>query len=774
MSLPKGFRDWLVNETAAWSSEGLIEKEQRERILARYPEAPAETGALAFALRTLGVLLFGAAILLVISHNWAEFSQGGQLTTVFAALALIQGVGLWCFHTGRERGAIIGHLLGCIMYGAGIALIGQIYHLDAHAPDALLAWCVFTIPFALILDATVLHLLTIALAGSWMLTEADHAWYRDNRDQLYHGERLVFLLLLLPSALAAYRRARPVLAGALAWSFVFLWLLFNGHIPVHIFALPLVLAALHPTGDARGRGFRFIGAGSVAFITLALGSLHGSMHREFGESFLRHDHVYTLATAALAGWAIHRARVRQDSHAAWMGLIALLTLALGFLGALDLRGFRERESIWVLVTAIANVTTLLLSVALIRQGLAENRLRPYVYGAIVFLTWLFWRYADIEKELGYLGMAGIFLLLGVVLFVLAKIWRQPREPAIVEAMPEFRPAWLEARLAALVPYRRGLLAGAIALQLAVLGWMVYGHSRPLADGERFLLVCEPVDPRDLMRGDFVTLGYGFQRLSKEQEAALLREWETTHPREDKENADFRAIIPNDTPVYIPLHRWANGIAGFGDPTLRKPTDGPFLLARKGQGTWGRGDLRAGIESYYVAEGTGKTWENLRNQTNLLAEVAVLPNGQAGLVSLKDATKDLRTAVPYRPLERYFYQGKKPGYLRPEVMADLKTFEAAFHPAPLNGRNAVAPDFSKECVVAIVDQETSRKTEIEVLSVERLANEVTVKIKVVRGEKQTFQTLPQQAIILPKEGVDFITVREQGGSGRALARLGVPR
>jgi hypothetical protein len=71
--------------------------------------------------------------------------------------------------------------------------------------------------------------------------------------------------------------------------------------------------------------------------------------------------------------------------------------------------------------------------------------------------------ADIEKELGYLGMAGIFLLLGVVLFVLAKIWRQPREPAIVEAMPEFRPAWLEARIVALLPYRRPLLAGAIRL-----------------------------------------------------------------------------------------------------------------------------------------------------------------------------------------------------------------------------------------------------------------------------------------------------------------------
>jgi uncharacterized membrane protein/uncharacterized membrane-anchored protein len=773
MSLPKGFRDWLVNESSAWNSEGLIEKNQRERILARYPETPAETGALAFALRTLGVLLFGAAILLVISHNWAEFGRSGQLTTVFVALAVIQGVGLWCFHAGHPRGAIIGHLLGCIMYGAGIALIGQIYHLDAHAPDAMLAWCVFTIPFAVLLDATVLHLCTIGLAGSWMLMEADGGWWW-RQHELHHGVRWVFGLLLLPSALAAYRRARPALAGALAWSCLFLWFLFSGRIPVHIFVLPLALAALHPTGDARGRGFRFIGAGSVAFVTLALGSLHGTMHREFGDSFLRNDHLYTLATAALAGWAIHRARSRQDSHAAWMGLIALLTLALGFLGALDLRGFRERETVWVLVTAIANVTTLLLAVALIRQGLAENRLRPYVYGAIVFLAWLFWRYADVEKELGYLGMAGIFLLLGAVLFVLAKIWRQPREPAIVEAMPEFRPAWLEQPLAVLSPYRRQLLAAALALQVAVLGWMVYDHSRPLARGERFLLVCQPVDPRSLLRGDYVILGYGFQTLTQDQRESLAKEWASNHPTSKEEPARFDQNIPEDTPIYVPLLKSAEGVATFGEPSLLKPKEGPFLLARKGAGTWGRGDLRAGIESFYVPEGTGQKWEKLRNQGLLLAEVAVLPDGKAGLVGLQESAPELSVKVPYRRLEQHFYQGPRLGFLHAELTSTPQAFEKAFHPAPLNGRNAVPPDFTRECLVSLVDQETDRQTTISIVSVERLGTETIVIFKVTRGEKQTFTTIPQESIILDKAGLRGITVREEGTSGRVLHRLTLPR
>ena len=498
------------------------------------------------------------------------------------------------------------------------------------------------------------------------------------------------------------------------------------------------------------------------------------MPREFGESFLRHDHFYTLATAALAGWAIQRARVRQDSHAAWMGLIALLTLAVGFLGALDLRGFRERESVWVLVTAIANVTTLLLAVALIRQGLAESRLRPYVYGALVFLTWLFWRYADIEKELGYLGMAMIFLLLGAVLFVLAKIWRQPREPALVEAMPEFRPAWLETRINALLPHRRALLAGAIALQVAVLGWMVYDHSRPLASGERHLLLCEPVDPRSLLRGDYVILSYGFQRLSKEQQEALSKEWADEHPEPAEDRLGSYARIPDDTRVYIPLSRPAHGVSTFGEPTLTKPATGAFLLARKGSGNWGRGELRAGIESYYVEEGTGLKWEKLRNQSRLLAEIAVLPDGRAGLVGLREVG-EVGVAVPYRRLENHFYQGKDQGYLRADLVTNQEAFEKAFHPAPLNGRNAVPPDFTQDCLISVVDKQTDRQTTIAIVSVEQLGTELIVTFKVTRGEKQTFTTIPQESIIVSKEGLRNVTIREEGGANRMIPRrLTLPR
>ena len=768
MPLPKGFREWLAKESAAWTSEGLIEGVQRDRLLARYPEEATDSSALAFALRTLAVLLFGAAIFLVISHNWADLSREGQLAIVFAALAAIQGAGLYFFLQGQERSAIIGHLLGCLMYGGGIALIGQIYHLDAHAPDALLAWCAFSLPFALLLDATVLHLLVIVLAGGWLNMETDHHAWRSTA--LYHWERATFLLLLAPSAIAAYRRSRPVLTGALAWSTLFLWFMFVlGHTPAHLFVIPLALAALHPTGDPRGRGFRFIGTVGAAFITLAVGSLHGSGYRPFTEHFLRQDYVFSAVTAGLAIWAIVRARRRQDSHAAWLGLVALLALGVSLLGSFGLEHLRKRDGVWVLIVAMANVTTLLLAVALIRQGLAEKRLRTYGYGAAVFLTWLTWRYVDIEKDLGYLGMAGVFACIGAILFGLAMVWRQTREAEIAEEMPDFRPAWLEAAVAKLSPIRRPLVFAAIALQFAVLGWMVYDHSRPLASGERFLLRCEPVDPRSLTKGDYVILRYGFQTLAESQKKRLLSEWRASHPAlQETANESFDYAVPKDTPIYIPLSKGADGIAEFGDPTLNRPATGSFLLARKGTSswTWQASDVRAGIESYYVPEGTGKDWERLRNRGQLLAEVGVLPSGKAGLISLRASDKATIRSLPHSTLDRFFVTLKDTTPVT-KAIGTKEDFFANFHPAPLNGLNAIEPKFPRDLVILHTLPETDVATTITFKDVGVRDGVLTAKVVIKRGEKQSYTIRPQAAIVVPAQGITAVEVSSEDGKDKLL-------
>ena len=44
-------------------------------------------------------------------------------------------------------------------------------------------------------------------------------------------------------------------------------------------------------------------------------------------------------------------------------------------------------------------------------------------------------------------------------------------------------------------------------QIGFLGWIIAGRAAILRDGREIVLKVEPVDPRDLLRGDYVRLCY---------------------------------------------------------------------------------------------------------------------------------------------------------------------------------------------------------------------------------------------------------------------------
>lgn len=626
MSLPQGFREWLAKESQLWQDEGILQLGQRDRILGRYPAEENATGRMAFVLRTFGVLLLGAALLLVIGHNWDDLSRTGRLTTVVAGLCGLQGIGLWYLHRDSRQGSVLGALAGCIMFGAAIALTGQIYHLDAHQPDALLAWCVGSLPFAILLDSTLLYVGGLLLACCWLGAETSHS-FRSFLPGYSQDPRPLFFLLIAPAALAAYRRHRSLLAGAVAWSLMAAWI-WRWELSAQYMLLPLVIASLHEVGDARARGWRFIGGLGAAIATMVIGEISLPLSGRFFATGNPACWLILGGAAVALGLAV---RSRQLLRI-WPAGIALAILLIG-LGH-ELFG-KDNDVFQVLAIATGNVATLVLSVWLIRLGLTEGRLRPYVYGSLVFLLWLIVRYADISKDLGMLTMAAFFALLGVILFVLARVWRTQREAYQPEVTKDYRPAWLESAIAFVTPHRRTLLWTAVALQVATIGWMVWHHRQPGDSGERIVLRCRPVDPRDLLKGEYVILSYDFSTVTKEHERGLLAEIPQLLPTPNGSGATGRQFwdLPWDMTIYVPLKRLPDGSALAGEPTFRRPKDGLYL-----QGLTRGSQLRFGIEAYYVKEGEGRKWEDLARRGELAAEIGILPDGRAGLVSLKAVPK----------------------------------------------------------------------------------------------------------------------------------------
>ena len=763
MSLPQGFRAWLEKESQLWQQDGLLPAGQRERLLARYPEEDVTSGRLAFALRTFGVLLLGAALLLVIGHNWDDLSRSGRLATVLGGLIGLQGIGLWYSNRHSRQGSVLGHLAGCIMFGAAIALTGQIYHLDAHSPDAILAWCIGTLPFAVLLDSTLLYLGGLILAGVWLSYESQSFGFGAEWHNQAANHRLVFFALLAPAAWAAYRKARPALAGAVAWTTMFAWIYFGNDIGIPYFVLPLVIASLHATGDARARGWRFIGGVGVTVITLVLGDIN-STHRS---DFFKQETLTSLLILSLALLALWAAVRSQLNLRIWPAGIALTTLLIGIANNYD---FTQSPIGGVVIKAIANFSTLALAVWLIRLGLNEGRLRPYVYGSMVFLSWLITRYVDIGHDLGMLTMAGFFALIGVILFVLARVWKTQSEKNLSTEMADYRPAWMEALISKAKPYARLLLIGAVALQAGTIGWMVWHHHQPMASGERFTLRCRPIDPRDLLKGDYVILSYDFSPVHHWQERLLDEEWHQLHP-ETKNNRSMRAPywqLPDDTLIFLPLTKNAEGFGEAGTPTLSRPNAGTYL-----RGLTRRNGFRFGIEAFYVKEGEGRKWEQLRNQGGLAAEIGILPDGRAGLINLKNVPKADLTPVTFRPLERFFRVRKndapaprtmnRPFGVSTAILTETQAFAETYQPAALHGQNAVAPDFSKEMVLTYTLNETNFSTEVRFLKTERDGRLLVATVEEKPGVKQSHKSIPQAAVIVPRAGIEFVEFRNPNGT-----------
>ena len=760
MPLPQGFREWLAKESQLWHEQGILQPGQRDQILARYPEEEAGTGRMAFVLRAFGVLLFGAAVMLVVGHNWSDLSRGGRLATVVAGVALLQGVGFWYTFNARRTGSVLGHLAGCLMFGAGIALVGQTYHMDAHSPDAVLAWCLGTLPFALALESALLHLATIALASVWIVMElGDHSLAPSPH---LIGLRFTFLLLLLPSAVTAYRNRQPVIAGAIAWALMANWFSFGGGATAACFVLPLALAALHPTGSAYGRGFRFIGALGVTVITLIIGAL-GRWNSSDDIGLLR-DPLLLALTLLAAGWALWTGKRDKDASRTWPAAIALGTLALGL--ARDL-GF-ESDTARAIVKAGANVLTLAMAVWLVRTGLGEGRLRPYVYGSLVFLAWLTARYVDIAKDFGMLGTAGFFAAIGVILFILARVWRAQKDSPAPAAEPSLNLPWLERAFTVVTSRARAVVLIAALLQCLGLLWMAWNHSRPSEVGQRFVLRCQAVDPRDLMRGEYVTLGYEFSNPSPAAIQRLNNEWAELRGEKHRDQGDESYLgLPEDTMVYVPLNVDVKGLASGGAPTLKRPESGPYLKGYAGTRRFG--SIRFGIEAFYVKEGTGNTWEKLRDQGQLVAEIGVLPDGRAGLVGLRKADASMTKAIPFHRLEQHFYSGQNKWTQR-HVIRTQEEFRRFLSPARVAGPAPRLPDFSKEVVVLISEDETDRDVRIAVTGVERFGSSLMVRYRVTQGAKTTHKSKPMEAVIIERGDATEVTLLQEPLGDRRGIRL----
>ena len=160
----------LREEVKAWERDGMVTPEQARAVLARYPDYPPGHEAsrrrqgLVTGLSILGGVLIGLGVITFFAANWGEISYGVKLASLIAGMLLSYGAGyaLWQ-RSGPTAYAVAFVLLGCIIYGAGVHLIGQIYHVSVDHPNLSLFWFLGVVPVAYVTRSRSVMFLAIVL-----------------------------------------------------------------------------------------------------------------------------------------------------------------------------------------------------------------------------------------------------------------------------------------------------------------------------------------------------------------------------------------------------------------------------------------------------------------------------------------------------------------------------------------------------------------------------------------------------------------------------------
>jgi uncharacterized membrane protein len=171
------FEQRVATEAQAWAEEGLVSREQAAAIAARYADTERVRRRDRFVqtLAFVGAIGIGLGVILFFAANWDGIPRFARLAVLVVGIVTLYAGGDRLTHE-RPR---IGHallLLGCLLFGASLFLVGQMFNVSPHASLAFLLWTAAAAAGAVILRSEPFAGLAAITLGGWIvyqLVDAD-------------------------------------------------------------------------------------------------------------------------------------------------------------------------------------------------------------------------------------------------------------------------------------------------------------------------------------------------------------------------------------------------------------------------------------------------------------------------------------------------------------------------------------------------------------------------------------------------------------------------
>jgi len=427
---------WLKQEVALWRADGLVDDALAQRILARYPDA-AERGWGRIVFSALGAVLVGLGVILFFAYNWQDIPKAVKLTLVFGALAAAHGSAMLLSRRAdariEARPALVEglHALGTMLFGAGIWLVAQIYHIDEHYPNAFLVWSLGALALAWALPSPVQALLALFLVAFWAGVEVFQF------HTPIHAAPLLVVLGVLP--LAWWRRSAALLFCTLAvlftvTAFAVGWIQFEALIPLlfmmgaaAVISGVAAQATAFPTAEGPLRNIGLLVVLGIGYaltfprIASSLGQL--KFTRPGLVIYFGAAGVALLAALAAAAVVFARGGLAQlDVYRRWQLALLCVGLAIVLVSVFS----HSRPDGWAIALPF-NAIVLGLAALLILEGGARLQPSRVGIGCLIFALVTVSRYTDLFSSL--LVRAAVFVALGAGLFFVGSFYARQRRRA---------------------------------------------------------------------------------------------------------------------------------------------------------------------------------------------------------------------------------------------------------------------------------------------------------------------------------------------------------
>ncbi|AXT56585.1 DUF2157 domain-containing protein [Aquimarina sp. AD1] len=142
-----------------------------------------------------GALLIGAGIILMLAHNWDDFSR--LTKTILAFVPLVIGQSIVGFSILKNKSRTWKEASGTFLFfavGASISLVSQIYNISGDLGSFLKTWTILCLPLIYLLRSHAVTLLVI-LSGTYYVAEVGIWNYRNYSVPWWY---FIFMLGIIP------------------------------------------------------------------------------------------------------------------------------------------------------------------------------------------------------------------------------------------------------------------------------------------------------------------------------------------------------------------------------------------------------------------------------------------------------------------------------------------------------------------------------------------------------------------------------------------------